>query len=277
MAAYLFADAWPRARVTVVESPDIGILGVSEGSTPQLRALFARLGIAEADWVPAAHATYKVGIEFRGWSERPGFERYFHPFASAIDLHMEPQFHHAARARRTGRDVPANPNRFFLNARLAQRGLLPLEPANFPFEVGYGYNFDAHLVGQGLAKRAGEIGVEHRQDRVVEVAVGEDGQIGRLVTDERDAIPGDLSVDASDLRSVVSRQTSDAQCLPFASNLFNNRAVVTPTPNLKTRAPHTPATAPSAAEMGEIDPLLDGYPLNFHPLAEALGALRAAS
>lgn len=251
MAACLFAHAWPQARVTVIESPDIGIIGVGEGSTPQLRALFAKLDIAEADWMPAANATYKVGIAFEGWSERPGHQRYFHPFASAIDLYTEPQFHACARARRTARDVFAHPDRFFLNSRLAERGLAPLAPENFPFEVGYGYHFDAHLVGQVLAKRAGELGVEHRQDRIVEVAIG-DGQVRHLLTDGGEAIAGDLFVDASGFRSVIAQAALGAKFLPFASNLFNDRAVVMPTPNGDALNPYTSATALSAGWVWHI-------------------------
>ena len=110
MAACLMAKAWPAATITLVESPEIGIVGVGEGSTPQLKALFDGLDIAEADWMPAAHATYKVGIRFEGWSDRPGFEQYFHPFTGPVDLHTEPGFHAHALARRQGQDVPAHPD-----------------------------------------------------------------------------------------------------------------------------------------------------------------------
>ena len=86
MAACLIARAWPQHIVTVIESPDIGIIGVGEGSTPQLRAFFDTLGISEAEWMPRCNATYKAGISFHGWSERPGFERYFHPFQTQVDM-----------------------------------------------------------------------------------------------------------------------------------------------------------------------------------------------
>ena len=64
MAANLFAAAWPRERVriTLVESPEIGIIGVGEGSTPLLRKFFADLGIDERDWMPRCNATYKLNI-----------------------------------------------------------------------------------------------------------------------------------------------------------------------------------------------------------------------
>ena len=94
MAACLLAQHWSREQVaiTLVESPDVGIIGVGEGSTPQLRAFFRKLGIAEADWMPRCHATYKHGIRFNNWSTRPGFESYYHPFATALDSNSQSIF-----------------------------------------------------------------------------------------------------------------------------------------------------------------------------------------
>src|ERR1700755_235349 len=115
MAANLFAHHLGRAvTVTVVESPEIGIIGVGEGSTPQLKAFFDALGIAEAEWMPRCNATYKAGIEFAGWSDKPGCERYFHPFPTDVDAYTQGQFFYSTRARRTGRDVPAHPDPFFV-------------------------------------------------------------------------------------------------------------------------------------------------------------------
>ena len=94
MAACLMAHHWPRARVVVmvVESPDIGIIGVGEGSTPQLAAFMRKLGLTDAEWMPRCNATYKAGIRFHRWSEKPGFASYFHPFATALDELSFPAF-----------------------------------------------------------------------------------------------------------------------------------------------------------------------------------------
>lgn len=104
MAANLFAHHWGdgQASVTLVESPEVGIIGVGEGSTPQLRAFFQTLGIADADWMPRANATYKTGIRFNGWSDDPGFESYYHPFATEVDFKTQPQFVYNCRARGRG-------------------------------------------------------------------------------------------------------------------------------------------------------------------------------
>lgn len=244
MAACLFARAWPDARVTVVESPAIGIVGVGEGSTPQMRALFADLGIAEADWMPAADATYKVGIAFEGWSERPGFARYFHPFAGAIDRHTQPAFHAAALARRTGHDVPAHPDAFFLNTRLAAARRAPLTPEAFPFDIGYGYHFDAHKVGGVLRDHALAHGVTHLSRQVETVEVAEDGHVAALILDGGERLPGDLFVDASGFRSVIAQSALGVPFVPFDENLFCDRAVTLPTARDTTGLDaHTTATA----------------------------------
>ena len=243
MTACLIAAAWPGATVVVIESPEIGIVGVGEGSTPQLRHFFATLGIAERDWMPACDATYKAGIVFRGWSDAPGFAAYAHPFASDVDIHTEPAFHAAAHARRTGHDVTAHPNRFFLNSRLIDDGSAPLGGEAFPFDAQYGYHFDAHRVGAFLRDHAVARGVTHREGRVGDIAVGADGDVAALVLDDGERVGGDLFVDASGFGGLIAQRALGVRFLPFADNLFNDAAVVMPTPALAAPPVHTTATA----------------------------------
>ena len=94
MAACLFQHHWGAsgAKVTLIESAEIGIIGVGEGSTPQLKAFFDTLDIAESEWMPRCNATYKTGIRFENWSDRPGFKSYFHPFPTSLDLHTSRDF-----------------------------------------------------------------------------------------------------------------------------------------------------------------------------------------
>lgn len=231
MAAALMAHHWgAAAQVTVVESPDIGIIGVGEGSTPQLQAFFDRLGIAEASWMPACNATYKAGIRFVGWSERPGFGDYFHPFATALDGHTAPQFYFHTRARRSGRDVWAHPDRFFLSGALAQKRLAPVPGESFPFAVGYGYHFDATLVGQFLRRHCVDhLGVTHLVGTVVRVETDIQPGIAALHLGDGGRISGDIFVDASGFRGLLIQQALAEPFRPFSENLFNNSAVAMPT------------------------------------------------
>ena len=74
IAANLMATYWEGEGIdiTLVESPDIGIIGVGEGSTPPLKLFMDIIGAREPDWMPRCDATYKVGITFRNWSTKPG-------------------------------------------------------------------------------------------------------------------------------------------------------------------------------------------------------------
>ena len=252
ITACLLHQRWgPRGgRVTVVESPAIGIIGVGEGSTPQLKAMFDQLGIDEAEWMPACDATYKLGIRFSGWSERPGFESYFHPFPSPVDLHTEPHFIRNCLLARKGLDVPAHPDRWFLATRLAEEGRAPHPAENFPFEPSYGYHFDAHKLGGFLRDWVVRQGVDHRPIKVERVELDGEGDVAALLCEGGDRIAGDLFVDCSGFRALIAQQALGVPFQSFADNLFNDRAVVLPTAHSNEheteRLPQTDAVAMEA-------------------------------
>ena len=245
-ARWLGDDAARPVSITLVESPAIGIIGVGEGSTPQLKAFFDRLGIAEAEWMPACDATYKLGIRFTGWAERAGYDSYFHPFPSAIDLHTEGAFAHACRLKRGGIEAPVHPDHWFLPTKLADAKLGPHPDERFPFEPSYGYHFDAHKLGAFLGDHARGRGVTHVEARIADVERAANGDIAALLCEEGRRIEGDLFIDSSGFAALLAEQTLGARYLPFAQNLFNDRAVVMPTPAAEAPPIATQATALSA-------------------------------
>lgn len=248
ITACLLHQRW-HARggtVTVVESPDIGIIGVGEGSTPQLKAFFDLLGIEEAKWMPACDATYKLGIRFSSWSEREGFDSYFHPFPGPVDLHSEPAFLHNCMLARRGFDVPAHPDSWFLASVLAMRGKAPQAADCFPFAPSYGYHFDAHKLGAFLREWATARGVVHRPLMVEKVELRHDGDVSALLCEGGERLEGDIFVDCSGFRSVIAQQALGETFLPFAENLFNDRAVVMPTDHDGPFLPQTGAVAMKA-------------------------------
>ncbi len=219
-----------RLRVTVLESPQVGIIGVGEGSTDWLRRFFEVVGIEESEWMPACNATNKSGITFEGWSTKPGFARYFHPFASTLDNLVLPAFVDNAQARLQGSDVVAHPDRFFVSATLARQALGPRARENFPFEVGYGYHFDATLLGQFLGKKAVARGVHHLRRHVQEVMLDEQGNISGLRLDGDEVLQADFFVDCSGFAALLIGQALKTPFIPFGENLFNDSAIAMPTP-----------------------------------------------
>lgn len=232
MAANLFVRKWgsETAEVTLVESPDIGIIGVGEGSTPTLKRFFDIIGIGDAEWMPRCNATYKVGIRFDDWSPASGIHRYRHPFTSQPDIFVQNAFMTNCRTRRLGLNVRTQPDDFFLNGVLAKQKKAPLPAGNFPFEIEYGYHFDAGLLGGYLAELGVSRGVDHRQARVRDVVRHENGDVASLVTETGERLDGDLFVDCTGFASVLMQKTLGVGFRGFGNNLFNDAAVALPTP-----------------------------------------------
>ena len=245
-------------EIEVLESPVVGIIGVGEGSTPWLRGFFDSLGIEEAEWMPACHATYKCGIVFDKWCTKPGFESYFHPFASMLDNLTMTQFVHNVNARVNGADVHAHPNRFFISSTLAEQCLAPKPHRNFPFDVWYGYHFDAVLLGQFLQKKAIERGVRYKSCHVKQVQMSERGDIAAVVSDDGETIAADFFVDCTGFAGLLIQQTLKTPFLSFSSNLFNDAAVAMPTPIGENIPPQTVSTALKNGWVWKI-PLTERY------------------
>src|SRR5579872_1815983 len=230
-------------EITLVESPMVGIIGVGEGSTPWLRGFFDSLDIEESEWMPECHATYKCGISFDGWSTKPGCERYFHPFASMLDNLTMTQFVRNADAKIRGADVCADPDRFFIAARLAAKHLAPKPEEHFPFDIWHGYHFDAVLLGQFLHKKALHRGVRYQAAHVTHANLNEQGAIASVSTREGMTLSADLFVDCTGFAGLLISQALKTPYVSFAENLFNDAAVAMPTPLESTIPSETVSTA----------------------------------
>ncbi len=172
-----------------------------------MRGFFDMLGIEESEWMPACNATYKCGITFDKWSTRPGFESYFHPFASMLDNLTLTQFVHNAHARKA-----------------------PKPERSFPFDVWYGYHFDAVLLGKYLHTKAVGRGVRYKVCHVAEVKRDEQGWIAALTTREGETIAADFFIDCTGFAAVLIQKALGTPFVSFAENLFNDSAVAMPTP-----------------------------------------------
>jgi hypothetical protein len=254
MAACLLAHHWrDKVQVTLVESPEIGIIGVGEGSTPTLKRFFQDLDIAESDWMPYCHATYKVNIRFNGWSPESGIDSYSHPFISQLDTFSERAFYLNSLTRRLGLDVETAPDKLLFNGWLANYNLAPQTPPHFPFNIEYGYHFDSGLLGEFLAKHAvDKLGVTHIQANVQAVMTDANGDISHVTCRDYADIHGDFFIDCTGFKSMLLQDTLGVPFHSFGDNLFNDAAVVFPTEALQDIPVETQATALSAGWAWQI-------------------------
>ncbi len=233
MTAVLFAHAW-RARgieITLLESAEIGIIGVGEGSTPKMRVFFERIGVAEQDWMPLCNGTYKCGIRFPSWSTRKGYNSYFHPFLTISDDSAARAFYQNVLLRNKNLDVHAHPDAFFLPNYLAKTRRAPLPDTNSGYNADYAYHFDSNLIGNFLKEHAIKLGVQHIVDTVTAVKQGESGDISGVVTTQHGEKTADLYVDSTGFASLLLGKTLNVPFHSYQDVLFNDRAVALPTPH----------------------------------------------
>ncbi|AFU98717.1 tryptophan halogenase family protein [Simiduia agarivorans] len=245
MAACLLQAAWGDAcTITLIEDPDTPTIGVGEGSTPLLKRFFSRLGLCESDWMPACDATYKAGILFDGWSASE--PDYFHPFFSALDLNTGDAFFHQADRRRRGAAVDARPADYFVAAQVAELGLAAAPANALPFEVDYGYHFDAGKLSALLRRHACGRGVRYRPVKLAAVHT-DDQRITGLALADGTECKADFYLDCTGFRSLLLQQGLGVGFHPYTDALLNDAAVVlqdsVPLPGLPARTRSTALTA----------------------------------
>jgi tryptophan 7-halogenase len=192
-----------RYRLTLVESDDIGTVGVGEATLPALRDFNELLGIDEADFLRETQGTFKLGIEFRNW-DWPG-EHYVHPFGSFGQLWGGVEFqHHWMRARQRGLN-PAPLEEYSVAVRACRRNAFDFPDLKTPRSTFYGhaYHFDAGLYANFLRRWATARGVKRVEGQVVDVALHERGDIAGLTLTSGQKIDGDFFVDCSGFRSLL--------------------------------------------------------------------------
>ena len=175
-----------------------------------------------------------------------GTQQYSHPFLTQLDTFSEQPFWQNCQLRRSGLDVTTAPELFLFNGWLANAGLAPVTPANFPFAIDYGYHFDSALLGQFLQRHAVGLGVNHLSARIEAVERHPDGRIHRLICDQGRLMDGDFFLDCTGFASLLLQQSLAVPFQSFNTNLFNDAAVVLPGPALATLPVETQATALTA-------------------------------
>lgn len=232
--------------ITVVESPGVPILGVGEGTWPTIRQSLQVMGIAEADFLKAADATFKQGSQFVGW--RHSDHVYVHPFT------LPHRFGEVDLAGAWQRD-PAAPydQTVSFQTALCRLNLAPKTRASAPYEgVGnYAYHFDAGKVAGFLRDHCvAHLGVRHIADDITGCAQDGDGAITALHTEGSGEISGDLFVDCSGRHGVLIERVFDVPLVNCRDVLFVDRALAIQVPDAE--GPIASATLATAQAAGWI-------------------------
>lgn len=224
-AAALARQLAHACDVRLIESEEIGIVGVGEATLPHIRFFVESLGIDEAEFMKATHATFKVGIEFHDFG-RIG-TRYLHPFGSfGAPLNDVPFHHYWLRLRSQG-EAAELWDSSICNVMAARNRFAPPPPGSALYN--YAYQFDSTLFGPFLRNYSTARGVARTEGKVVDVEVDpESGDVRALKLESGERIEGDLFVDCSGFRALLIGQTLAEEWEDWSQWLPCDRAIAMP-------------------------------------------------
>jgi tryptophan halogenase len=231
--------------VTLIESDEIGTVGVGEATLPHIKIFNELLGIDEAQFMRATRATFKLGIQFCDW-DRPG-DRYIHPFGAFGEPWGGVEFqHHWARAQQAGEPCGALQDYSF--AVVAARSNVfefPTEDRNsIRSTYSYAYHFDAGGYANFLRAWATERGVRRIEGQVCDVNRNPTtGDVVELTLKSGERVAGDLFVDCSGFRSLLLARTLGVGWRDWTHWLPCDRALAVPCERVGPLTPYTRATA----------------------------------
>ncbi len=232
-----------RLKVTLIESAQIGTIGVGESTLPHLRAFNASLGITEAEFMQAASATFKLGVRFENWGAVG--ESYFHPFGAHGAGNEEAPFHHYWLKGSQTADVGAIDD-YSLPAVMAreERFTPPSsEPGALRSTYTYGYQMDAARYAAFLRARAEAAGVTRIEGKVVTINQDDRGLIRSVTLERGETVDGDLFIDCSGFRGLLIEQALHAGFTDWSHWLPCDSAVAIPCSGDRPATPYTRATA----------------------------------
>jgi len=244
-------------EIELVESDEIGSIGVGESTIPPVVRLITSLGIDEEEFIRETQACYKLGIKFVDW--RAKNQSYFHPYG-ALGKRIGSQDFYQCWLKSTMEGEHYNLQDFSPCAVMAaqERFFPPAQAMNTPIGgAGYAVHLDAKLVAAYLRRYAEARGVIRSEGNCVNVLRKDNGFIDALELSDGRKIHGDFFIDCSGFKALLIEKALGVEFEDWSNYLPCDRAIVVKTEVAGSRMPYTTATARKAGWAWRI-PLRNG-------------------
>lgn len=239
----------PNVSVTLVESPDVKILGVGEGTWPTMRDTLRKIGIDEYPFLLSCDASFKQGTCFKGWINGQSDDVYYHPFdlpAGFFDTDI------AAWWQQADNNV-SFATLFSSQVALCEQQKAPKQPQTPPYAAvaNYGYHLDANKFAELLKNHSVDVlGVTHVIDHVNAI-IGEPDQPMQAIRGKKGEIPGDIFIDCSGFAAMLIGEHYGVPLAPVTA-LKNDTAMAVQAKYKSDSTPIQSATVSTAQESGWI-------------------------
>jgi tryptophan halogenase len=236
-----------QCRIRLVESDQIGTVGVGEATIPIIQKFNQVLDIDENDFIKHTQGTFKLGIQFVDWGSVGN--SYIHPFGPyGMRMGYLSFYHYWLRL--AANKQTQDPGEFSIAIQAALRGRF-MPPANLPnsplSQISYAYHFDAGLYAKYLRNFAQQRGVERIEGEITKVALrADDGFVDKVILKNGESISAQLFIDCTGFRGVLIEQAMNTGYDDWSHWLPCDTAVAVPTQNVSDPLPYTRSTAHAA-------------------------------
>ncbi len=247
-AAALSKAVGKNIGIRLIESDEIGTVGVGEATIPQIRLYNHALGLDEAEFLRETQGTFKLGIEFVDWY-RQG-HRYMHAFGvvGGKDLGTIPFYQYWLKLRLAGQAEDLGEYTFNTIASAQNRFMPGSNIPNSPLtNIAHAFHFDAGLYAKYLRRHAESRGVVRTEGKIVDTVLhGDNGFIESIVLESGERVAGDLFIDCSGFRGLLIEQALKTGYIDWSHYLPCNRAMAVPCESAGELTPYTRSTARAA-------------------------------
>lgn len=251
IAAKHNANNQQAIKVTLIESPNISIIGVGEGTWPTMRSTLMKMGISETDFMRECDATFKQGAKFAKWVDGTANDFYYHPLMlpqgfNKVDLapYWQTEFNQQSFS-----------DAVCFQEQVCEHGLAPklITTPEFASVANYAYHLNAGKFAVFLQKHCtAKLGVHHVLGDVIQVTQADNGDITSVTTEQQGEICGDLFIDCTGFSSLLLGQQLQVPFVDRSDVLFIDNALAMQIPYDTEESPIASHTISTGQEAGWI-------------------------
>ncbi|WP_111978126.1 tryptophan halogenase family protein [Algibacillus agarilyticus] len=252
-AAFLARQLDKDCEIKLIESSEIGTVGVGEATIPPIKQFNNLLGIKESDFLKSTQGTFKLGIDFENWHKKG--DRYFHPFGRfGLEIDYAPFHFFWLRNQADGVNKPVEEYSMAWHMAKNNKFAHPSRDArSVQSTFDYAYHFDANLYANYLKNYSLKLGVKHQEGKVDEVFTHpESGFITNVKLSNGDEVAGDFFIDCTGFNSLLLGKTMGVGYQNWQKWLPCDKAVAVPSQLPNQILPYTRSIAHQAGWQWQI-------------------------